>query len=56
MRVGCGACIEVCPAQFITLNPFATIDHAYCTMCGSCENTCPYDAIGWTEVLTKVEE
>ncbi|MBQ3459694.1 MAG: 4Fe-4S dicluster domain-containing protein [Solobacterium sp.] len=56
MCVGCGACIEVCPAQCITLNPFATIDHAYCTMCGSCENTYPYDAIGWTEVLTKVEE
>lgn len=56
MCVSCGACIEVCPAQCITLNPFATIDRAYCTMCGSCENTCPYDAIGWTEVLTKIEE
>ena len=32
MCVACGACLEVCPAQCITLSPFATIDRAYCTM------------------------
>jgi Pyruvate/2-oxoacid:ferredoxin oxidoreductase delta subunit len=43
---GCGACIEVCPVEAITLvNDKAHIDHGICTGCEACINICPEDAL-----------
>ena len=42
--VGCGACVQQCPANAITLNPL-TIDRDKCIGCGKCVGLCPIDAI-----------
>ena len=42
--VGCGVCVQQCPANAITLNPL-TIDRDKCVGCGKCVGLCPLDAI-----------
>jgi ferredoxin len=43
--VGCGACIEVCPVDAITLdNGLAVVDEQWCIGCGVCATRCGYDA------------
>jgi len=44
---GCGACIEVCPVEAISLNlqGKAQIDSEECIECGSCVRQCPNQAI-----------
>ena len=43
---GCGACIDVCPDQAISLfDNRAVIDESLCQDCGICEEACPQDAI-----------
>lgn len=45
---GCGACMNVCPKQAITMNSdkdgyiFPVIDHALCVECGKCEEACAF--------------
>ena len=44
--IGCGQCVEVCPADAITLqNAIAVIDQAACRQCGMCADKCPAQAI-----------
>jgi len=44
--VGCGACINICPAGAISLkNGKAVIDQDKCTHCGKCFDVCPQEAI-----------
>lgn len=44
--VGCGLCINDCPAHNITLNNFkAQIVAQDCIMCGHCEAICPKEAV-----------
>ncbi len=44
--VGCGVCIEVCPAGAITLiDEKATINNKLCTLCYQCARQCPQGAI-----------
>ncbi|MFX1566753.1 MAG: 4Fe-4S binding protein [Promethearchaeota archaeon] len=44
--VGCGNCIEVCPADAINLEDnIAVIDNDWCIGCGVCVSKCPNDAI-----------
>lgn len=44
--IGCGQCVEVCPADAITLqNTIAVIDQAACRQCGICADKCPAQAI-----------
>lgn len=45
--IGCGTCIEWCPASAITLNAEgkAYIDSSICIGCGECRVTCPEEAI-----------
>lgn len=46
---GCGACINVCPAQAITLiKDIAHISTNKCTECGRCVNVCPARAINFS--------
>ena len=43
---GCGACVEVCPAEAIALvDGKAHIDEETCIGCGACADECPQDAI-----------
>ena len=43
---GCGACVEVCPVEAITLKDgIASVNEDECTECGTCEAECPSDAI-----------
>jgi len=43
---GCGACIEACPSDAITLQDgFAQIILEHCTDCGACIEVCPQGAI-----------
>lgn len=43
---GCGACLAVCPAQAIALDP-VRIDLGRCMLCGDCEPICPSSKIGF---------
>jgi NAD-dependent dihydropyrimidine dehydrogenase PreA subunit len=42
---GCGACVEVCPNESITLNEVAHINEEECVECETCIDECPNDAI-----------
>ena len=42
---GCGACVEVCPNEAITLTEVAYIDEEECIECETCIDECPKDAI-----------
>ena len=45
--IGCGACVEGCPAGAISLNDLgiAVVDKEKCTECGKCARSCPVEAI-----------
>ncbi|MFZ2472450.1 MAG: 4Fe-4S binding protein [Methanothrix sp.] len=45
--IGCGACVEECPAPAISLNDqgIAVVDKEKCTGCGKCAKSCPVEAI-----------
>jgi Fe-S-cluster-containing hydrogenase component 2 len=43
--VGCGACVEVCPQEAITMDDIAIIDVNECIDCGACVDECPNGAI-----------
>jgi ferredoxin len=45
--VGCGRCVQVCPAGAIALGPDqkAGVDPALCRGCAACVQQCPKDAI-----------
>ncbi len=44
--VGCGACVEVCPVQAISMNGGkANIDADRCVNCGRCAQVCPQEAL-----------
>ena len=42
---GCGACVEICPNEAITLNEIAHVDEEECVECESCIDECPNEAI-----------
>ena len=45
--IGCGTCVERCPAGAISLNDqgIAVVDKEKCTECGKCARSCPVEAI-----------
>ena len=52
--VGCGVCIEVCPAQAISLNlkRKAQVNSEKCIECGRCARECPNQAIELVQETT----
>lgn len=43
--VACGACVDVCPQDAITVDDIAVIDASKCSECGACIDECPSGAI-----------
>ncbi|HNU54756.1 MAG TPA: 4Fe-4S binding protein [Candidatus Syntrophosphaera sp.] len=44
--IGCGACVDVCPVQALSLEDGkAKCDEGTCIDCGACIGTCPVQAI-----------
>ena len=44
--VGCGACVEICPVDALTLeDDHAKVDQQWCIGCGVCAPKCDYDAV-----------
>jgi ferredoxin len=43
--IACGACVDACPVEAITLEETAVIDAEKCTDCGTCVEECPVDAL-----------
>ena len=44
--VGCGACVNVCPVEAISMKDGkAVINQEKCIKCGKCLTVCPQDAI-----------
>jgi len=44
--MGCGQCIDVCPANAISMvNGIASIETNLCKECGICVQACPYEAV-----------
>ena len=43
--IGCGACVDVCSVDAISMNEKAKIDTDTCTECGACVDECPVEAI-----------
>ena len=43
---GCGACVDSCPVEAITMeDDVAVIDADACVDCGACVGECPVEAI-----------
>ena len=45
--VGCGLCVEECPADAITMKveQTAVINMGECIRCGNCHEVCPQEAV-----------
>jgi ferredoxin len=43
--IGCGACVDACPVDAISMDDKAKVDPDTCTECGACVDECPADAI-----------
>jgi len=42
----CGACVDVCPVEAISIDEIAKISEDLCIGCGLCAGSCPVEAIG----------
>jgi len=41
----CGACLDICPENAISMDPIVTIDPRLCTGCGTCIDACSRGAL-----------
>ena len=56
MCVGCGTCLDVCPAGAVSMEKTARVDPERCTGCGICAGQCPRRAIALHPVSAGHEE
>jgi ferredoxin len=54
MCSACGACVDACPENALTLHDHLAIDERRCTACGVCIAVCPSQALqlGWRATRT----
>ncbi len=53
---GCGACVEVCPYDALSMEDDVAVVNEKCTFCGACvEDVCPVDAITLEKEEKKAE-
>lgn len=43
--IACGACVDSCPMDAISIGDCAVIDEDACIECGACMGSCPVDAL-----------
>ena len=43
--IACGACVDSCPMDAITVEDFAVVDEDACIECGACTGACPVEAL-----------
>ena len=43
--IACGACVDTCPVDALTVNEHAEVNEDECIECGACTSSCPVDAL-----------
>lgn len=43
--IGCGACVDVCPVEALTVNEHCEVSEDDCLECGACTSACPVEAL-----------
>ncbi len=43
--IGCGACVDTCPVNCLTLNEKISVDEKNCIECGACTTVCAQEAL-----------
>lgn len=43
--IACGACVDACPTDALTVTDVAVVDPDACIDCGSCVAVCPTDSM-----------
>jgi ferredoxin len=49
----CGACVEICPVETISVGDIAVVNADTCLGCGLCATVCPVDAIKLNQARTE---
>ena len=51
--IGCGACVDVCPFDALSMKDDVAVVNEKCTLCRACLDVCPVDAISLPELVTQ---
>jgi len=51
--IGCGACVDVCPFDALSMEGDIAVVNDKCTLCRACLDVCPVDAISLPEPVTQ---
>lgn len=43
--IACGACVDACPTDALTVTDVCVVDEDACIDCGSCVSVCPTEAL-----------
>ena len=55
--IGCGACVDVCPFDALSMEGDVAVVNEKCTLCSACLDVCPVAAISLPEpVIQKTSE
>lgn len=43
--IACGACVDTCPVEALSVEDYAIVNEDECIECGACTSSCPVDAL-----------
>lgn len=43
--IACGACVDSCPVEALTVADHAEVNEGECIECGACTSSCPVEAL-----------
>ena len=43
--IACGACVDTCPVEALSVQDYAVVNEDECIECGACTSSCPVDAL-----------